>query len=100
MYQNKDISPDSLRNTYKIDNKARNELSKANFKFGNCVTDFRTMFQNDFEIKNQNQGKKIDTNLLKKNLRNHSYVMGDHLLDYTSDNKLRFENPNMKKNAV
>ena len=99
MYQNKDMLPESIKNTYKMDNKKKQELSKANFKFGNSIQDFRTVSQNDFELKSpvNNSNANVDSKKIGNALRSHSYVMGDFTNDYLSDNKIRFLNPNVKK---
>ena len=53
MYQNKDMSPECLRNTYKMDNKKKQELSKANFKFGNYSSDFYECYERYYKSENQ-----------------------------------------------
>lgn len=97
MYQNKDVNNDNQKNLYKIDNKKKHELSRANFKLGSSSADYKTIFQKDFEIKPPTEKNNIDVNSLRKNLRNHSFIMGDHSVDYMSDHNLRFSNPNVKK---
>ena len=98
MYQNKDMSPECIKDTFKLDNKKRQQLSKANFRFGTYESDYRTVAKNDFEAKSPiKENSTFDLKKIGKTLRSHSYVMGETNVDYLTDNKLRFENPNVKK---
>ena len=97
MYQNKNIDSDSLRNTFVMDKKKKEELSKSNFKMGTSNPNFKTVFQSDYEPKTPANGTLANSgSKFGSKLRSHSYKMGDDLVDYTSDNKLRFTNPNIK----
>lgn len=69
--------------------------SKANFNFGTFHNkNFQSISHTDYVPKTP----MINTNNEKNiNKRGHSYKMGDHQLDYMSDNNLRYNNPNVKK---
>ena len=98
MYQNQNISPECLKNTFVMDKKTKQELSKANFKLGTFVPNFKTVFQTDYEPKSPVNGTVTNPNIkFGNNLRSHSFRMGDDLVDYMSDNKLRYSNPNVKE---
>ena len=74
----------------------KENLSKTNINFGNFKANFNTVSQTDYIPKTPaiNNNRNDITNV---NLRTHSYKLGDHNIDYLSDNKLRFTNPNVIK---
>lgn len=68
--------------------------SSSNFNFGNYKTNFKTVSYTDYEPKTP---ALMNKKCSGQNLRTHSFKMGDDMIDYTSDNKLRYSNPNVKK---
>lgn len=75
----------------------KNNLSKSNFNFGSSQRNFKTISHTEFDQKPPLLEKNIAEKKIFTNIRTHSYKMGDHSLDYISDNKQRYSNPNIKK---
>ena len=77
----------------------KKNFSKTNFNFGNYNTLYKTVSNSDYsqrtpELNKFNINIKLNNN---PNSRTHSYKMGDDMVDYLSDNKIRFYNPNFIK---
>jgi hypothetical protein len=95
MEQNKNVDTNIIpRSNLSIDKK---NFSKTNFNFGNYSNMFQTNAHLDYSPKTpeiNNINKILHNN---PNSKTHSFKMGDHMVDYISDNKLRFYNPNVVK---
>jgi len=96
MLQNKDIEKVKQKENNKLDENIKCELSNSHFKLGSSHNIYKTNFQSDFELKiPNNEGITLSNKDIEKCLRSHSYVLGNHLVDYKSENKVRFSSPNI-----
>jgi hypothetical protein len=97
MLQNKDIEKGKSTQNLSLDEKVKNELINSHFKLGNYKNNYKTVFQSDYEIKSPcPTNKQINNKEIENSLRSHSYVLGNHPLDYLSENKLRFSSPDIQ----
>jgi len=98
MLQNKDIEKNKQIENNKLDEQRKNDLANSHFKLGNFSTNFKTNFQSDYELKSPNvinNTATLSNKDIEKNLRSHSYVLGNHPVDYNSETKLRFSSPDL-----
>jgi len=93
MLQNKDIEKQKPY-LQRLDEKIKNELINSHFKLGSYSNNYKTVFQSDFEPKIPiNTTNTLTNKDIEKSLRSHSYVLGNHPVDYNSENKFRFSSP-------
>ncbi len=101
MLDNKDI--DKLQpQSQKLDEKVKKELVNSHFKLGSFSNNYKTNFQTHFELNSpKNTNNNTNNNILSnkdigKSLRSHSYILGNHPVDYKSENKFRFSSPDLQ----
>ena len=96
MHQNKDIEKTNKNDNFKLDEKIKNELINSHFKLGSYANNYKTVFQSDYELKSPNNtNNPLSNKDIEKSLRSHSYILGNHQLDYRSENNLRFSSPDI-----
>lgn len=97
MHQNNVIEKLKHNDQQKLDEKTKKELINSHFKLGSYSNNYKTVFQSDFELKTPNNSNiKLSNKDIEKSLRSHSYIMGNHPVDYKSENKFRFSSPDMQ----
>lgn len=95
MLHNKDIEKEKP-NQQRLDEKIKNELINSHFKLGSYSNNYKTVFQSEFEPKIPTHNNNTISNKdIEKSLRSHSYVLGNHPVDYKSENKFRFSSPDI-----
>ncbi len=102
MLQNKYAEKIKSVEKNKLDEQRKKDLANSHFKFGNFSTNFQTNFQSDYQIKSPNSilnSNNLTIKDIEKNLRSHSYILGNHPVDYKSESKLRFSSPDLLDNA-
>lgn len=99
MLQNKELEKTKIPESSKLDDKIKSDLINSHFRLGSYKNIYKTVFQNDYEPKSQEHDSNFKVNKdIKNSLRSHSYVLGNHKVDYNSENKLRFLSPDSLNN--
>lgn len=96
MQQNKLMENLKPTGQQRLDEKIKKELISSHFKLGSYSNNYKTVSQSDYEFKIPNDNKNSLSNKdIGKSLRSHSYVLGNHPVEYKSENKLRFSSPDV-----
>lgn len=96
MLQNKDADKVNSKDKQNLKEIIKNELINSHFKLGSYPNNYKTVSQSDFELKTPNcTNNKLSNKEIEKSLRSHSYVLGNHPVDYKSENKFRYSSPDM-----